>query len=282
MMHPRILLCLLALAVSLGAQGYRLEFKQAAGTKHVYRYDLRARGSLSLPDSPVMAFTAQTAFTALERIVSVKPGGNAVVSMALKHGNVILTSGEKTRRAAIPILLVQFDRSPLGEVGRVQTRGSFGEVSPTLKSLDNQWQYINQFGQQLQFPPTDLSIGDTWSVNGVIELAPGTTISVEGQNTLVGAKVVGGKTYLHIHSDFTLTLPRSEMTIGDPAARQRIALRLKMLGKSDTLFDAKAGCVFRTGFSAGLTLGVDVSGVEGKSGAMNGALQVSGTTTLRP
>jgi|GEM_PF-1760407 len=264
-MRIRALVMMLMLALTaLAAQGYTLQFKDAAGTTRAYGSQMAITGvmsgaGLNLP------LNATVDMTLLEKILGVKEQV-ASVTFGLQRGTMHLkVSGlpgeeeEQTIDQALPTFTFLFDRTPLGKVSNVQTQGEITDLF--LGSADALITPMSSPDRGLEFPAGELKIGDTWQ-GSQTALAGNAQARVAAQYTLAGTEVVNGKTYLKIACDTTVSVPDTSMKASDD---QPMAMNVILRGQSTTLFDEGAGELFRTTFAMNGTLnmtGAETMGIE--------------------
>ncbi len=238
-----LICCLLALSFSLAAQAYRLQYRDPMGAVRNYTVRSAMHSNIEMHNATIPTAVTST-YTMLERVTSIGVDGASIAEEA-KDGiiaSMVTLPGVKIPRTieqAFPAYTMTYTRTPLGTVSNMQTNSLIGNTDDPTDALAGM---IRHPGTGIAFPEKDVHIGDTWDGVMTMPLGDGMTVNLSMHYTLVGTRVVDGKSYLKIHCDQIMTLPitRTKLTTPD---RQVIPviMCLTLQGSSDSLFDEAMG-----------------------------------------
>jgi hypothetical protein len=269
------MVAILALA-ALSAQAYRLTFKDTTGVVRSYQIVADMKGSMEMLGSTVPV-TSTTKMLAVEKVLAVRNGISSL-SFELKDGTTKMGIGALPGDAEgqnieqpLPGFTINYDRTPQGKVSNLKTSGELASrFGGMFDTLNNSSQYP---GQGLEFPNKELAAGDTWVGKQTVEFFPGSQIHVTAKYTLVGTRVVQGKTYLELKCDMTGTMPAAAIkmpTLGgdDAAAAPTTTMGMTLSGQSTSLFDEAAGEIYGTTYTMKVKIDMTTPGDNG-AGIMN-------------
>ncbi len=247
-------------ASALTAQAARIAFNDTAGAIRTYKTDIKVTGTMSAMgiNAPIDAVVNQTM---VEKVTDVQDG-KATVNTSQKEGSVEVKisglpdeNGEtkaQTIKQDLPAMSIDFTRTAQGKVSDVKMDG---DVTKMFGGADGGALNMTQFpGQGIEFPAGDVKVGDTWSGKESMKLSGDSTLDVAIKYTLTGTKVVDGKTYLVITADIDTNVPKLKTKTGAGAAATDMTLSFTLKGQAITLFDEKAGEIFKEYFDLASTM----------------------------
>ncbi len=266
---PLILAGLLGLS-GISAHAYLLQFKDTAGTSRNFKTVMNIKGSMEAASMNV-PFTSVATYLAVEKVTAVNANG-AALSYALKNGTVsVKITGlpgdeeNQTIEQALPAFAMVYSRTLTGKV--INLKMNEQPMTSMAGPYDATGEQLQYPSQGLEFPTTDVNIGDSWTGKESIEIGAGNKITVNATYTLTGTKAVNGVNLVVITCNFTSAAPAlSANTVTGGAQASTMTMSMAMSGQSTTLFDPQAGALVSEAIKGNVLLTAgNVPGAEGMS-----------------
>lgn len=271
----------LVLGLSLTAQAYLLQLRDAVGTVRTYANTMTMTGDFAM-GTITMPIKGTVTFTTVESVTGISADNTAaVISSSQKDGMMTLElpsmTGEEdtqTVQQPMPKLAMTFNRTPQGKVSNLKLSmdGRAMEGSP----LDVFTNPMEDIGVDLEFPNRELNIGDTWTAKQSVALGGGAILNATGNYTLAGTEVVNGATCLKIQC--SVTASTTAMPVSTPLGPQ--TMTMSMLGTTTALFDPRAGETVSG--TQSLTIMVDMKSIGDDPTVAKTNMKLNGTITKVP
>jgi len=241
---------LLIFALALAGHTERLAYTSAIGRMD-YRYELTIAGQMQPPRGVPLPVTLQMSARTIDQVTKKPQKGLSPVTMSIKDAQVSGSSGEEEFGNDIPATVLSFLRSPSGVLSKLKYVAVPSKTDSFIPGLENAWLLFSRFSHHLRLSEKELRPGEKWQSAETIEMSTGKTMSVNAESKLVGDKVVEGKRYVQIDTDFKLS--SSKQNPSDSEKGAGLSVEIEMTGKSYLLFDPRAGEVFRSTIKATMT-----------------------------
>jgi hypothetical protein len=245
MMRLKLAICVLCLfSLALGAQAYRLQYKDTVGATRSYLASFVTNGTSTANGHEVPINMTMT-MCMTEKVVAKNADQTSSIVSELKDGKEQLQMPDPsgngqtiTREIPVPAITMSYDRSPLGAMTNLKMNGGTAAMLATMHSLSNPTSTL----PSCSFPDHDVQIGDTWTQKVSYEMS-GACMQGENTYTLVGTKDIAGKTYLVLQVATTVDVPSTDMSIPAPnnTPAMKMTIAVKATGKTEALFDEQAG-----------------------------------------
>lgn len=268
------MLCAVVLLVgtALSAHAVRLAYSQQVGSSRTYLSSFTMTGNIAMPGQDSMKLDSSFSTTTEEKILAVNQDGAASVSMDMKNGNMKMTVAGQTQQMPIPAMQMTFDRTKLGKVSNMQMQGEAVDQMPGMNNMQ-----FNQLGTSYAFPDRDLNAGDAWEDKTTLEIPFLGEATIVTKNTLVGTKIVDGKTYLQIDSTMTMTTPGTASTMGEGEQQMTMKMAIKLTGTASSLWNEEAGELFRSTVKADMIMNMTMTSADGQSMNTTMNMKMNGT-----
>jgi len=272
---------LLLLVLALVGRAERLAYTSDIGRMD-YRYELTIAGQMQPPRGVPLPVTLQMSARTIDQVTEKPQKGLSPVTMSIKDIQVSGSSGEEEFGDDVPATVLSFLRSPSGVLSKLRYDSTPSKSDSLIPGLENAWLLFSRFGHHLRLPEKELRAGEKWQSAETIEMSTGKTMALKTESTLVGDKVVDGKRYVQIDSNFKLSTPKQKLS-PDEEKDAGLSVEIEMTGKSYLLFDPRAGEVFRSTIKATMTtktaMGTETRGTKN---AMAGNFRITVTAQRTP
>lgn len=271
-----LILLLAICSIAMAGETYRLEFKDQVGAQRKYKTSFSMDGCFADTAKQRTANMSMAFTTYLTEKVLQNPNGTpAHIQQSISASSVSGTFDGKKIAEKIPAASAVIERTARGATRVIATQSQQPPQEPSsnpMMSMGKGMQSIGQMGGGFEFPLLKLAIGDSWGTKRSIPFFGPKPITLNTQNKLAGSKIVNGKTYLVINSDMVMTMP--SMSMSNQGANG--ALGFSFTGKVTTLFDQKAGEIYRSNFSGQGKFNMSIA-AKGQQQQVEGTMNMTGS-----